>query len=179
MYPRRTEIDLRQELGNMFDGVFPEIAKSRSFVLRKMRRTSSGDLIVCDCVSPLTHEPDKDTLCTVCGGEGFLWNEFFIDAYKVEIKSDVGNALRERQISQGVINPPVANIYLKSSVQITKEDKIVEMETDSEGNLTRPYTRKYLYRIGSLVDLRSDNGRLEFYKVNCYVEERKFLNGNI
>lgn len=174
----RTEPDMRQELINFLDGKWPEIAKGQTAVLRKMRR-EDGQLIECACVDDVTHEPDRDSFCPFCHGEGFFWDEVFVSVYRVILGSEVGQAVREQVIAPGLMNVPLVVFYLRSSVLITPEDKIVELVRDEEGQPVRPYKRSALYRISSLVDLRSDNGRLEYWKAGCYKEERKFLNGHI
>ena len=174
-YRRRTEVDLRKELNNMFDGIFPEIAKKQPVILRRMRRDSNNNLTRCDCVDEVTHEPDKDTYCPFCQGDGFYWDEINMDAYKVPISGN--DALAEKLITQGLMNIPLMVFYTRSSVNIDEKDKIVEVELDKEGNIAEPIKRKQLYRIGSIIDYRSDNGRLEYWKISCYGEDRKFLNG--
>ncbi|MHA2063338.1 MAG: hypothetical protein ACXABY_03035 [Candidatus Thorarchaeota archaeon] len=173
----RTEPDMRQEFNNFLDGKWPEIPKAQTGLLRKMKRSSSGALVPCPCVDELTGEPDKDTFCSICHGEGWLWDEGFVDLYKILVRSDVGKSLNEELIGPGLMNIPVMIFYLRSSVDITLEDRVVEVELDSEGLPVRPYRRKRLYRIGTIVDFRSDGGRLEYWKVDCYHEKRKFLNG--
>lgn len=173
----RTEPDMRQELINFLDGKWPEIAKGQQAVLRKMRRDANDQLLKCPCVDAVTHEPDRDNFCPFCHGEGNFWDETFVSVYRVILGSDVGQAVREQVIAPGLMNVPLVVFYLRSSVLITSDDKIVELVRDEEGQPVRPYKRSALYRISSLVDLRSDNGRLEYWKLGCYTEERKFLNG--
>lgn len=168
-----TEPDMRQEMNNTLDGKYPEISKKQIAVLRKFRRP----LIQCACVDPNTHEPDKDTFCPFCWGEGYLWDEVFFDVYRVILKSDVGNALKESLINPGLINEPLVIFYTRSSVDITGKDKVVELVLDSEGDPVRPLQRKKIYHIGTAIDLRSDHGKLEYWKLDCYSEYRKFLNG--
>ena len=170
----RTEPDMRQEIINTLDGSFPEIAKKQIAVLRKMRIPAQQ----CPCVDAVTHEPDKDTFCPFCWGEGFLWDEIFIDFYKVPLKGDAGNSENEEITSPGLMNEPIMVFYIRYSVDLTDNDKIIELQLDREGQPIRPYQRKRLYRIGTLIDMRSDNGRLEYWKVDCYSEFRKFLNGS-
>jgi hypothetical protein len=168
---------MRQELNNTFDGVWPEIPKSQPVILRKMRRTADDKLIRCACVDKLTGEPDIDTFCPFCHGEGWLWDEQLFDGYKVVIRSDVGLSSKEDLIAPGLLNIPFVIFYMRSSVPVAPEDKVVELVLDAEGNPILPYKREFLYRIGTLIDLRSDGGRLEYWKLDCYAEERKFLNG--
>lgn len=174
----RTEPDMRQEMENLLDGAFPEIAKGMPTLLRKMRRDDAGKLIPCACVDKVTHEPDKDSYCPFCQGEGYYWEEEWIETYKVQVKSEVGNALKEQMIAPGLQNTPLVVFYTRYSVEVTEDDKIVEVVLDTEGNPVRPYKRKRLYRIGSAIDLRSDNAKLEYWKLDCHEEHNKFLNGD-
>ncbi len=171
---RRTEPDLRKELNNMLDGIFPEIAKKQPCVLRKFRRDDRDKRIKCDCVDINTKEPDKDTFCPFCQGEGYYWDEINMDTYKVQQST---SGLAENAQAPGLMNNPLMVFYTRSSVAMTKEDKLVELVLDEDGDPVEPIRRKQLYRIGSLVDYRSDNGRLEYWKMACYAEDRKFLNG--
>ena len=52
------------------------------------------------------------------------------------------------------------------------------MKLQNSGALVVPYKRKHLYRIGTPIDYRSDNGKLEYWKLDCFEEDRKFLNGD-
>lgn len=171
---RRTEPSMRDEMEHMLDGIFPEIAKKQPALIRKFRRDSLNKRIACDCVDPVTHEPDKDTFCPFCQGEGYYWDESYVDVYKV-LQSP--SPLREEMFPPGLLNVPLMIFYTRSSVDLTKEDKLVELVLDSDGQPADPIRRRELFRISSLVDYRSDNGRLEYWKVACYAELRKFLNG--
>ena len=170
-----TEPDLRKEFNNFLDGNFSEIAKKQKALLRRMRRDSNGNLIECDCVDEVTKEPDKDTFCISCNAEGYLWDEIFIDIYRKVVRSDVGNSTREHPIAPTLMNTPVVVFYMRSSVVVTEEDKVVELLLNSEGELIKPYKRRKIYRIGSLLDFRSDNGRIEFWQIDTYAEKVKFL----
>jgi len=173
----RTEPDMRQELNNMFDGTWQEIPKKQPALLRKMRRDDNGNKIACPCVDSLTGEADVDTFCPICHGERWIWDEIWVDVYMVELGSDVGKAIREQLIAPGHMNIPLMVFYMRSSVEITKDDKVVEVVRDEAGDPVLPYRRYRLYRINAHIDLRADNGKLEYWKLDCYVEERKFLNG--
>lgn len=142
-----------------------------------MRRDSSGNLILCACVNPSTHEPDKDTFCPLCNGEGYFWDEAFMDIYKRPISGDNSQSLNEVITAPGLLNIPLTVFYTRYTEDITINDKLVTVKLDTEGEVIMPYRRIFLYRIGTLIDYRSDNGRLEYWKIACYQEERKFLNG--
>lgn len=178
LYPtRRTEPDMRAELEYTFDGRHPEISKRQWAVLRKMRRDAGGNLIKCPCVDPTTHEPDLDSFCPVCWGEGNLWDEDFMPIYRIILSSDVGLSRKERLIAPGNMNIQMTSFFTTYEQDITKDDKVVELVLEAEGQPTVPYQRKKLHRIGTPVDFRSDNGKLEYWKLDCFEEDRKFLNG--
>lgn len=174
----RTEPDMRTEMEHFLDGAYPEIAKKQKALLRKMRRDSSNNLIPCVCVDSNTGEPDKDTFCPLCFSEGSYWNEEWIDVYKIILRSDVGNAFRENLLPATVQNIPIVLFFARYSEEITEDDRIITMKLNIDGTVYKPYTREAVYRIGSLFDMRSDNGRLEFWKIATFKEERKFLNGS-
>lgn len=173
----RTEPDIREELNRFLDGTWQEISKKQIALLRKMRRDDNENLIPCPCVDELTGEPDKDTFCAICHGEGKIWDEILVDVYSVELGSDIGKAIREDLIGPGLMNIPLMVFYMRSNVLVTKEDKMVELVRGQSGAPIRPYKRAQLYRINAEIDLRSDNGRIEYWKLDCYAEKRKFLNG--
>jgi len=180
--PGRTEPDMRQELSSTFDGIFPEIAKAQKVALRIMRRGDNGKLIKCTCVDQLTGEPDKDKFCPICFGEGFIWDEVLADTYKVVIKSSVGLSSRQDLFSAGLTNIPLVSFFFKYDIPINiikdeAPDKVIELVLDREGGIVRPYARQRVYRIGTAIDFRSDHGKLEYWKLDCFGEQVKFLNG--
>jgi hypothetical protein len=183
LYPTsRTEPDMREELHATFDGVFPEIAKAQKALLRIMRKDSAGNLIKCACVDKLTQEPDKDTFCPTCFGEGYVWDEILVDAYKVIIQSSVGLGTRENLLKPGLTNIPVVSWYFRYNIPINLigdicPDKVVELHLNADGSIARPYRRQRVYRIGTAIDFRSDHGKIEYWKLDCFGEQVKFLNG--
>jgi hypothetical protein len=175
--PVETEVNLRREMYHTMYGHFPELPKGQMHIFRKMRRDANLNLLPCPCTSSITQEPDLDFYCPICMGEGYYWDEQFFEGYKVVVKSDVGNAQREKLLSPGLINIPIVTFYTKADLDFTLNDRIVEIIRDHEGKPIQPYKRKYIYRIDAPIDLRSDHGRLEYWKLACYSMQRKFLNG--
>jgi hypothetical protein len=137
-----------------------------------------GYMVPCTCISSTTQEPDIDKFCPFCQGEGYLWDEVFVDCYKSKGPwRPAGAALNEAILSPGLINTTLMIFYVRSDIPITRADKLVELWSDEEGQPRRPYRRKALYRIGTPIDFRSDNGRIEYWELDTYEEQRKFLNG--
>lgn len=172
----RKEGDMRQELINMFDGTSTEIPKAQRGVYRRMRTDSAGALVPCSCVDVDTGEPDRDPPCPFCDGMGYLWDEVWFDYYKIVTGIEAALSLREDYEEPGTLNVPRVTFYTKydiSPVIIRGQvfDRIVEVERDVEGNVTRPYRRSRIYRIGSAIDFRADNGRLEYWKFAVHSDD--------
>jgi hypothetical protein len=163
------EVDLRQEMDSTLYGSVTEIAKGRPIVLRRMRRTSAGQLIECACVSTLTGEPDQDTKCPYCWGERYLWDEEWVTAYKMQVSSQEGFARKPQPNEPGVSITPLVFFYMDYTIAPTQDDKIVEVKLDLEGNVVIPITREAIYQIATAEDFRSDNGRVEYWR--CAVNE--------
>lgn len=179
----RTEPDMRQEMINTLQGSYPEIAKKQVHVLRKMRTGTDGKLINCSCVDVLTKEPDKDHFCPICFGEGYIWSEILVEGYKVIIGSSAGLATKENLIGPGLTDLACVTFYFDWKLPLTlfpkrkSPDKIVEIMTGKDGQPIRPYQRDTIYRIGTAIDFRAEHGKLNYYRVDCYEEQVKFLNG--
>jgi len=173
MYGNPSELDLRQEMINTFNGTAVEIAKSQPGLLRKLNTDSNGDYILCPCVDRVTKEADRDTFCPICFGEKYYWTETYIKFYIVDIATPAAvNKLK----APGIVDVPQNTFYFMYDVAVTKPDKIVEIELDIEGNIVLPVKRIALWRIQELNALRGDNGRVEFIKVFTTKEDVKYLN---
>lgn len=171
-----TEPNMRQELEDTLDGFLPEVAKGQSGLLRKMRRDANGDPIPCDCVDPVTLEPDKDRFCPICFGESYLWDEEDIEFYKVLEGGDTSNVLRDDLTEAGLINIPLVVFYTRYSSDITKVDKLIELELELDGSKSDPLKRKGVYRIETAWAYRADLGKLEYWKIFTHLESVKYLN---
>ena len=169
----RSEIDLRQELINMFDGKNPEIPKAQLALFRRMRRDSNEQLISCPCVDSLTKEPDKDRFCPVCHGEGFLWDEEVIQIYRTY---EPLSSNPDKLFKMGLINQESVVFFTRYDSNIKRQDKILLVQLDVEGNIISPYKRTMLFSIDFPWDYRSDNGRIEYWKLFTSFKDVKYLN---
>lgn len=171
-----SEPDMRQEFINTLDGNHPEIAKKQTGVIRQRQTNSSGDFISCSCVDSLTHEPNRDRYCPFCLGEGYIWDETLVTYYKVPIDSDVDNSTLNKLIGAGLINADLVVFYIRYNESVTRYDKIVELVVDIAGSPETPYQRKAIYKIERVWEYRSDNGKLEYFKIFAHREDVKWLN---
>jgi len=170
-----TEIDLRSEFNNTAEGSCPEISKFQPGFLRRFRRDAEGQKILCSCVSPVTAEPDRERRCNSCLGEAFLWDEVDIRFYHAEVNTESQRSDRESLRVPGIMNTPLRAFWIESDYDLTKDDKLVTLVLNKEGKMVLPKQRKELYVIAALLELRLDNGRLEFWKANGYKDNNKWL----
>lgn len=161
------EIDLRVEFYRFLYGFGNEIPKGQVGILRRMRTDDSGDLIPCACVDSLTNEPDRDTLCPYCLGEGLLWDEEWIVYYKMMVASHEGMVRKDKTEKPGISNIPYAFFYVEHDVNPTRKDKIVEVVRDTNGNVIRPYQREAINTIATAEPFKSDLGRIEYWRLAC------------
>lgn len=163
------EIDLRQEFLNTMYGSATEIAKSQRGLLRVFRNEA------CPCVNKVTGEPDRESRCPVCLGEGKLWDESNIDFYHKRAGTETANIGQDRLYKPGIVNTETEVFFIPYQFNLTKADKIVVLTLDKEGTPVVPLKRIQLFRIAELRPLRLDNGRLEFWEAFCYEDNNKFL----
>lgn len=174
LYPPRTEIDLRSEFNNTLYGRSPEIQKGQQGLLRVFR-IENNLLVKCPCIDKVTGEPDRESRCPICFGEGRLFDESTIEFYKVRVGTETAQTQQDRLHSPGLINTETEVFYISSTYSLTKTDKIVVLALDKEGIPLTPIKRSYLFRIAELRPMRLDNGRLEFWKAYCYQDNNKFI----
>ena len=170
-----SEIDLRKEFINTELGNGCEIGKFQTGFLRKFRRDSNNDRIRCHCVDPVTCEPDRERKCSTCLGEGYTWDEEYINFYHAEVNNEVQRSHRETLRAPGLMNTDVRVFYLDYTATLTEVDKLILLELDKEGKIVEPVTRKKMFVTTSLEPLRLDNGRIEFWKLNGYEDNNKHL----
>jgi hypothetical protein len=169
LYPliSNTEVDLRKELDNMFHGTALEIPKARQVMLRRMRTDSEGVLVPAPSVDPLTKEPDLDIIDPYSLGESYLWDEELVDCRKMFHGSDSSFASRIKFMSPGQLNVQSILFFFQYDVEPKLRDRIIEIQLDLDGDIVVPITRTKVYRPQTIIDYRSDFGRLEYWAVYC------------
>lgn len=170
-----TEINLRDELHNMFHGNGYEIKKSHRGLLRRMRRDSNNLLISCSCKSSLTDEADRDVDCPFCLGEGYYWDEEWINLRWVDIGGTLTKmTYKTMPFSPGALDVDTKVFFLEYFVNPSYYDRIIELKSDAEGDLIQPFTRYRIFKPQSVIPYRSDNGRIEFTAVFCSQKDAIF-----
>lgn len=159
------EVDLREEFDNLIFGGAGSIPHGRQLVLRRMRRDSDNALTKCSCVDTSTREADFS--CPYCMGEGYYWDETWITGYATYVGADGGLSNRARFLQPGIVRADSKVFYFRYDTVITYYDKIVEVKLDTEGEVVVPYVREAIYKPQTIINYRSDRGRLEYVAVFC------------
>jgi hypothetical protein len=165
------EIDLRWEFDQIVYGGETSIPHGRKLLLRTVRRDSDGKKVPCTCVDSLTQEPDTESSCNYCLGEGAYWDEDWLIGFSRYVGADGGLTNRAKYLFPGPIRVDFRIFYLRYDTEITYDDKIVELQLDTEGDPVVPYKRETIYKPQTIVKYRSDRGRLEYIAVYCREED--------
>jgi hypothetical protein len=162
---KRKEIDLRKEFGQTLDGSVYEIPKAFTVMLRQFRRNENGYRVPCSC--NVAKEGQMHQKCSVCLGEGYLWDEHYIETFKVEIGSDQEKAGASLLTEIGRTKKQFCKFYVQSTHKIDYEDKVIELALNPEGDVAKPERRHITWTINTLNEKRGDNGRLEYIILYC------------
>lgn len=171
-----SEANMRQELINLLDGKYPEIAKAHYVILRRMNRDANDGLVPCSCVSELG-EPDKDNWCPSCWGHGYLWTEEWIKTFsRLESNVDSTNSFLNRILPPGIFSVPAMIFYAKWDANIRRNDRIIEVSLDNAGSIVEPIVRRHIYKVVYPYLYRADNGKAEYFKIFTHEEDMKYRN---
>jgi hypothetical protein len=159
------ELDLRKEVKDTFKGSIYEIPKSFKVMLRKFRRNANNYRVPCSC--NVAKEGQGHQKCTICLGEGYLWDEHYMEVFKVDIGSDQEKAGASLITEIGRTKKQFCKFYVQSSIVINYEDRVIELELDEAGVPVKPEKRKINWTINTLNEKRSDTGRIEYIILYC------------
>ena len=162
---RSGELSLRKEFNSFLMGGNGDTPHRKKVLLRVFRLDSDNKKISCSCLSSISKEPSYT--CNFCLGEGYFWDEEWIWCYSRFLGADSGQGNRKRNLPSGIIRVDYKIFYFKYDANIKYTDKIVELKLDTEGDPVVPYIRQAIYNTQTIVENRSDNGKLEYYTVYC------------
>lgn len=161
----RKEIDLRTNFQSILFGDGETLPHARQVLLRVFRLDDSRKRIPCTCTSSLTLEPSYE--CKFCSGEGYFWDEQWVETYCTYVGADGGMSNRTRMLKPGEIRTDYKVFYFEHIEEIKYCDKIIEVKLDSEGQPVVPYVIETIYKPETISENRSDYGRTEFISVYC------------
>jgi len=174
------EIDIRSEFMKTLFGHGAETPKGMPVLVRRLRRNATTLARTrCECVDEFTLEPDLDTVCPFCLGEGFKWDEEWHTCYKTIAGSETSLARRETYDKAGTILNETYRFYFFYDVDLLEGDRIVEVRLDVEGKVLEPTTRIIVWKPNTIENKRLDNGRTEYFIASCQNRNAIYIDKDI
>lgn len=165
-----SDIDMRAELGKIFDGDGHEPPRGYYAILRRMKRDSNGHLIICpQCRKVGTQDHTRWLVCDCCLGSGHLWVEEWCQIYKWPGTAAARSRSQFKQYEPfGIIDTDLSVIYVRHHVKPTTDDKIIEVKLNDDGSIAyteNQYIRTELFDINDVDHWRLDRGKLEYFRI--------------
>lgn len=167
-------ISVRDEFNDLLLGDDLGAPTGTPFLVRVARMHPGTDIpIRCECVDPVTHEPDRDFHCPYCHGLGHYFDEHIFYGWKFRsgVKSD-----NNQTASVGIVGQRSHTFYFRSGEIFGKIDKIYEIQLDHDGEVVNPVKRIAQYQPTSVDPIRLDNSRIEFIAIGTRVEDGVSIN---
>jgi hypothetical protein len=172
----KTEIDLREEMQIMLEGNQYWPRRGHWTVLRRMDQRQR-----CYCwneqgVGENQYSDDKRKYdepklrCPACHGEGWLYKDELYLVRRRLVAPEIGLAASETESDIGLMNINYVVFYYQYYVDPKKEDIILEIELDADGNPVRPFVYKERYNIALAEPYRDQIGRIEYWRVAAKLE---------
>jgi hypothetical protein len=116
---------------------------------------------------------EADPLCSICKGDGFIYKDFIVTAWKALI--DIPRGILDAQGVRlpGTIDSSGFSYYFEWNVAIKKADKIFEINLGPDGSVpenTGDINHLEKFQIKQLIIYRADNGRVEYQQAICVRE---------
>jgi hypothetical protein len=159
------EVDLRKENIDTFTGSIYELPKAFKVLIRRFRRDETNHRVPCAC--NIAKEGQILQKCNICLGEGYLWDEHYVDTFRVEIGTDQEKVGASLLTDIGRTKKQFCKFYVQNNIVVDYEDKVIELKLDVEGAVVKPEVRDIVWTINTLHQKRSDNGRLEYIILYC------------
>jgi len=170
------EIDLREEMKIILEGNEYWPRRGHWCLLRRMAKRQrcfcwneqgKGD----EQYSYDNRKYDEARLrCPVCHGEGWIYEEELHLMRRRLVAPEIGLAASENLSPVGWMNINYIVYYLQYYSNPVKDDKIIEIELDSDGNPVKPYVYKEIYNIAVAEPFRDQLGRIEFWRASSKLE---------
>ncbi len=172
--PKSGEIILRDEIAKLLDGDDSSPQRGHWVLLRRMEKAQR-----CTCWNRVGAGSDKysiddrkydeaDENCTICNGNGYIYDDELHIVRRRLVAPPIGLAGQEQQSPIGIMNIPYVVYYFKYYVNPAKEDKIIEIENDRDGEPVRDssgnYTKTEFYTISTAEPFRDINGRIVYWR---------------
>jgi hypothetical protein len=156
------EIDLRIELATILYGSDNTCVHSYPVLYRRLSTTR------CTCWNNVTHEGDPR--CPYCFGAPYLFSEEVINVRSIIDAPIYGKSLSTLDANIQAMHIPSALFYADYTTNPKIGDFIISIKLDNEGRIFEPIQKIRKWKNNLVEHMRSDNGRVEFYRISCVLE---------
>ena len=166
-------IDLRDEFDKLIYGTGDCPRRGYWAQIWYAKRNADGSLQYCVCTG--NKGGDADRHCSYCRGIGHYWTQKWLLTRHEYIGSEGGLGNRDRWSPAGTVDADTKLFFLRYDLKPRKDDYIVEVLLDEEGNIVhdgdgQPIYIAY-YKPQTIDPKRDENGRVEFWQVYCLESE--------
>lgn len=169
-------IDLRTKLHQLLFGDRANVPQGKPVVIRHMIQPC-----VCFLEEKGQDRRSPDPLCSICKGEGYIFEETLQTAWRATIDNASAQLGIWGQRPPGIVVDVGYSFFFEYNVQVGSLDKIWELALDTEGNMPQPNPavgpviydmtqRKTKYKITNITPYTGDNARVEFYMCASEIE---------
>jgi len=171
-----TEVDIRSEMNTFLAGDANSPQRGHWVLLRRMdkaqrcscwNKRGSGNKKYSDDFRKYD-EPDEN--CTICGGSGWVYEDELYLVRRRMVAPAIGLAEEKEKTPVGIMSVLAIVYYFEYYVNPKKEDKIIEITNDADGNPVRPYEHQEMHNVSVAEPLRDKKGRIEYWRVAVKME---------
>ena len=153
------ELDMRQEMIDLFSGIDFENIKYIPAIVRHIRRTQSGDRVKCSCFSEERGEGVAN--CPYCDGAGYLWDESLVPSYiyRTRYQGLAGNLSVK---DYGRIEEGYMEMIVPYSIKVSDLDFVYKVLTDGNGKIVSPLEKTESFIVSYSAETGFDFGKKDF-----------------
>lgn len=139
-----------------------EIIDSQGRDMYLRRRTDQK----CRCFDPVTEESNIN--CSTCSGLGLVYKDKRVRAFRYVVSFPTSAAYRSFQAPWGLMGMDEVIFFIyDKTVHPSISDQMVEVVTDTEGNVNRPPLIERISEINQVDDKRDTFGQLQYWALKC------------
>lgn len=160
--PYTTEIDIRQELIDLFRGT-EFVEKWEAIIIKQSILSDSGDKIKCTCYNNVSNEGRSD--CPYCLGVGSIWKEILVPAFRwMPNKSGLTGANSYDSAAGKSGRFQAADVYIITpyDIRVSPRDIVIMPKTDTNGGLIYPIVETDRYYIAERLIRRFDQSKDDY-----------------
>lgn len=160
--PYNLEVDLRQELLDLFTGD-EFVSKWQPYILRQSILDDKLNKTKCTCYNQQTNEGMSD--CPYCLGSGYIWREVLIPGYRWNpraISLSAQNSYKSYGGRVGRLDDTDYLLVTPYQIRVSTGDNIYQPAADENGGIIFPVLKAEEFYISGTMEAVFDQGKKDF-----------------